>query len=109
PLDRYVVAPLTGASGDGAEIKIHYRLLRAFDPNKPTLVVVSGGPGDDQRLVPMFFSRIAEHANVLGFDHRGIGCSRSLSPWQSTYRKGIFSTTLAAQDMEAIRKDLLGP
>lgn len=108
--DRYVVTKLRAEkSGDAAgEIRVYYKLLHAFDPQKPTLIVINGGPGGDHSILDLFRGTDLENKmNIVGFDHRGLGCTQPLSPWDSYYEKGIYSMSRSADDIEAIRKDLL--
>lgn len=110
-VDHYVVTKLrVEDKGQSSEkISVYYKLLHPYDPQKPTLLVINGGPGGDHRLIDMFQdTELDRKMNILSFDHRGLGCTRSLSPWDPEYEKGIYSMARASDDIEAIRKDLLG-
>src|SRR5262249_38077466 len=109
--DRYVVTKLRAeVKGDNAGvIRVYYKLLNSFDPQKPTLLVINGGPGGDHSLIDLFRgTELEKKMNIVGFDHRGLGCTQSISPWNTYYEKGIYSMSRASDDIEAIRKDLLG-
>ncbi len=109
--DRYVVTKLRAEmQGDAAgAIRVYYKLLNSFDPQKPTLLVINGGPGGDHSFIDVFRgSELEKKMNIVGFDHRGLGCTNSLSPWSSFYEQNIYSMSRASDDIEAIRKDLLG-
>lgn len=109
--DRYVVTKLRAEKQDDAagEIRIHYKLLHSFDSQKPTLLVINGGPGGDYSIIDIFSgSELEKKMNIVGFDHRGLGCTYSRSPWSTRYEENIYSMSRASDDIEAIRKDLLG-
>ncbi|KTC75991.1 Proline iminopeptidase [Legionella birminghamensis] len=109
--DHYVLTKLRAEKKkDAADvIQIYYKLLSPFNPQKPTLLVINGGPGGDHNLIDLFRgTELDKKMNIVGFDHRGLGCTRFLSPWMPTYEAGIYSMGRAADDIEAIRKDLLG-
>ena len=112
-LNHYVVTKLRAESdGDpSGSIRIYYRLLKPFDASQPTLLVISGGPGADSGMVDFFAqTNLAQKYNILGFDHRGLGCTQIISRQNagSDYEPGLYGMPRAADDMEAIRKDLLG-
>lgn len=109
--ERYVTTKLRvekqGESAD--EIQVYYKLLNAFDPQKPTLLVINGGPGGDHSFIDEFRGTALDRKmNIVGFDHRGLGCTRPLSPLDTYYETGLYSMSRAADDIEAIRMDLLG-
>lgn len=110
-IDRYVITKLRAdSSGDDAgSIKVYYKLLNPFDPQKPTLLVINGGPGGDHGLIDLFRgTQLEKKMNIVGFDHRGLGCTKTLSSWNTFYEKNIYSMSRSADDIEAIRKQLLG-
>lgn len=91
------------------KIQIYYDLLAPYNPKKPTLLVINGGPGGDHAIIAHFLnSPIAETMNVVGFDHRGVGCTRSLEKTYPGYEANENGMSRAAADIEAIRRDLLG-
>lgn len=108
---RYVITKLRVEKQEEAadEILVYYKLLNAFDPQKPTLLVITGGPGGDHSFIYDFDgTELGKKMNIVGFDHRGLGCTQSRSPLNTFYETGIYSMRRAADDIEAIRKDLLG-
>lgn len=109
--DRYVVTKLRAEQRKDTAglIRVYYKLLHSFDPQKPTLLVINGGPGGDHNLIELFYNtKLDKKMNIVGFDHRGLGCTRPLSAWKAWYEEGIYSMSRTADDIEAIRKDLLG-
>src|SRR5580704_17983547 len=109
--DRYVVTKLQADKPDNAAetISVYYKLLNTFDPQKPTLLVINGGPGGDHRMMEEFRgTELEKKMNIVGFDHRGLGCTHVLSAWNTFYQPGIYSMSRASDDIDAIRKDLLG-
>lgn len=71
-----------------------------FDPQKPSLIYITGGPGESAHQ--SYFELTGW--NLIFFDMRGIACSRwkdrlSIASYQS------FSSQLIADDMEQIRLD----
>lgn len=110
--DKYVVTRLYAGkqSNNTADmIRVYYKLLNPFDPQKPTLLLINGGPGGDHNIIEMLRGTdFDKKMNIVGFDHRGLGCTFPLSPWAPNYMPGIYSMSRASDDMEAIRKDLLG-
>lgn len=101
-LNHYVIR-----KEDKQAIRIYYRLLENYNPGLPTLLVINGGPGGDHNIIG-YFKKYAKFANVLSFDHRGVGCTSFLGPLSSGYFKQTYSMEKAAKDIDAVRKDLLG-
>jgi pimeloyl-ACP methyl ester carboxylesterase len=109
--DRYVITKMRAEKqGDVAGlIRVYYKLLNSFDPQKPTLLVINGGPGGDHSIIDVFHgTELEKKMNIVGFDHRGLGCTHSFSPWKTYYEESIYSMSRASDDIDAIRKDLLG-
>lgn len=96
----------------GRQMRIFFELMEPFDPAKKTLIFVPGGPGQDHlfihSLMPLFtkYSDIPKHFNVIAMDHRGVGCSRNLSPGSEPYE--ALYMRQAASDIDLIRQELLG-
>lgn len=88
-------------------LRVYYRLLRPFDSKKPTLMVINGGPGGDHHIIDELKS-LAGSYNIVGIDHRGVGCTRLLNSVPGTYLPHFYSMQYSVLDLEAIRKDLLG-
>ena len=72
-----------------------------FDPKRPSMIYVDGGPGGNSHGAPAF----TKSFNEIRFDQRGIGCSRpsSLELYRNPNYYGSLNT---ARDMEEIRKHL---
>ena len=51
---------------------------------RPTVVLVHGGPGSDHSTFKPIMSGLAEHAQVIYYDHRGMGRSDPASPQEWT-------------------------
>lgn len=70
-----------------------------FDPSKPSVVFIPGGPGDtahDSRLeLPGF--------NIIFFDFRGVACSKPETQ-ALFFNPKFYRSRLIAEDIEAIRK-----
>ncbi len=49
---------------------------------KPTLLLLHGGPGFDHSIYKPAFSAVADLAQVIYLDHRGCGCQCRLHPPQ---------------------------
>lgn len=54
--------------------KIYYWTYNSFDPAKPNLVIIPGGPGLSSRGAISVGKHLTEY-NVIYWDQRGIGCS----------------------------------
>src|SRR3990167_3234667 len=79
--DRYVITKLHAENqGEAAgEIRIYYKLLNEYNREKPTLLVINGGPGGDHSIIDIFRNtELAEKMNIVSFDHRGLGCTYPL-------------------------------
>mgnify|MGYP000039931823 CR=1 FL=1 len=104
-LNHYVTRADGGYAGP---VKIYYRLLKAYNPKLPTLLIINGGPGGNHQIIN-HFEEYSKFANIVGFDHRGLSCTSFLGvPHLEHYAAHMYSMEKAAQDIEAIRKDLIG-
>ena len=106
-VERYVTTRLLKEEAASGQVRVYYRLLREFDATKPTLLIINGGPGGDHSLINSF-GPLAGELNIVGFDHRGLGCTKIVSRGDTEYAAGTYAITRAADDIEAIRADLLG-
>lgn len=103
---HYVETPaFPGQEGRSQKMRIHYFLPAPFDPNKPTMVFIDGGPGgytvqSEVQPDPSY--------NSVYFHHRGLGCSQALFDFGSRFEEPVFQMAYAANDLDLIRKDLLG-
>jgi proline iminopeptidase len=82
--------------------KIYAWYRGGFDPLKPTLAYLTGGPGGTSHWG---FAEQVKSMNILMIEPRGVGCSRA--PTYSLYMDPLFySSKFIAQDLEEIRKKL---
>jgi pimeloyl-ACP methyl ester carboxylesterase len=112
-LEMYVDANLFSATQQNAKseisgtLRMYTRLLTPFDAAKPTILIINGGPGGDHSIVTEF-STLSSDMNVISFDHRGLGCTKITSRFDSGFYRGLYSMERAADDLEALRRRLLG-
>ncbi len=81
-----------------------------FDPDRPTVVFIPGGPGGFKSPETLSHNNDSNF-NIVHVHHRGVGCTKVLSQEHSQkfpYEKLLFSRERAADDLEAVRKDLIG-
>jgi pimeloyl-ACP methyl ester carboxylesterase len=95
---------------DAQKIRLFFGSMKPFDKRKPTLLLIPGGPGGSFADVENVAgnSPLNQYMNVVSFDHRGLGCTKIKGPVYPYYEKGLFSSTRAAHDLEAMRRTLLG-
>ncbi len=84
---------------------IFYFLTSPFNNSKPTLVYLNGGPGDYSMPGKAWMH---DDYNVVYMHHRGVGCSKALGDIRPTYREPFNSIDHAAEDLDEVRKHLLG-
>lgn len=92
---------------DKKKISLYYELSREFDPAKPLLFVLNGGPGGNHELNHMFeriSPKLLDSYNMVSMDHRGVGCSRPKFPGEEPAQSMLMR--YAASDMESIRREL---
>lgn len=84
----------------------YYFIQKQFDPKKPTVVFVDGGPGSTSHNYDRWFELLHQAGfNIVFFDQRGYICSRP--PKESSFNdRGFYSIENSAQDMEKIREQL---
>jgi pimeloyl-ACP methyl ester carboxylesterase len=104
--NHYVETVLNKKTGDG-KLKVYYKTPFGFDANKPTLLIINGGPGGDHGIVHGY-DALKNDFNLVGFDHRGLGCTKIISRRDSGYTAHIYEMAKSADDIDAIRKDLVG-
>lgn len=73
---------------------------RPFDPKKPTLIYVEGGPGANSHSFGAFADATV---NEIRFDQRGIGCSAPES-YEDYQNPKLYSSLNTTRDIEEIRK-----
>jgi pimeloyl-ACP methyl ester carboxylesterase len=105
-IDSYLRSKIPQQSVLGS-LRMYARLLAPFDAEKPTLLVINGGPGGDHSIVKSF-DKLSSTMNVVSFDHRGLGCTKITSRFDSEFVAGIYSMDQAANDLDYLRRQLLG-
>jgi len=88
-------------------LRMYARLLAPFDATKPTILIINGGPGGDHSIVNEF-NALSSDMNVVSFDHRGLGCTKITSRFDSGFHRGLYSMERAADDLDRLRRTLLG-
>ncbi len=105
-LNHYVVVPFDPVADGGSprdwSIQVYYRTIRPFDSAKKTLLVMVGGPGDEEREYDSFFKDLVDDINIVFFDHRGTGCTQPLFSWPGNYIEGAFSMRRTAADTDSL-------
>ena len=115
-LHRYITVPVDYQAPKGATFQLYYELNTEFDRHRPTVMI----PADAQQTrswvgrADEYRSRFGlESFNVVVFQHRGSFCSRfpgsighDHDDWTQAYRWFRIENTV--EDMERIRRDLLG-
>ncbi len=95
------------------KIRVYYELLNGWDPKKPLVILVPGGPGqphaDLHPLVEPYEKEtdLVSRFNIIAMDHRGVGCSRPVFPGNEPTESMMMRQ--AASDIDAIRRELVGP
>lgn len=87
------------SSATSPQMQIYTYFIGEFDPKRPTMIVVDGGPGGNSHL----HSKLTKNFNELHFDQRGIVCSQPPSLTHLT-NPDFYSSTAIAHDIEAIRQ-----
>lgn len=84
----------------------HWFLGNKYDPKKPTIIHVVGGPGGTKHAYDSWHDKVSGLGyNVLYFDQRGYVCSRPKSEVDQADPK-FYSVENTARDMEELRKSL---
>lgn len=91
------------------KVKLYYETAKPFDPSKEILFFQAGGPGADHDILHRFNTlapELADQFNLVSMDHRGVGCSKTLSP--GNFPDQSMLMRYAAADIEMIRISLGG-
>lgn len=86
------------------QIKLYTWTPKPFDPRKPTVIVVNGGPGQnshDDKAQGNF--GLENDYNEINFDQRGLGCSAPAT-FDEYKDPSLYSTANTVRDMERIRR-----
>ena len=100
---KWLELPLDPTQPDGKKFSQFFYTYEKFDANKPSILLVLGGPG--QVAFPAFdlIGNLRHLANIVLFHFRGSGCS---SFPKSASFDAYIRTNFAINDIEAIRKSL---
>lgn len=98
----YVEVPYDYSRPSGPKTSVYYHLNDPFNPNLPTLIFFSGGPGESSHFGVLSFSF---GWNVVKFDQRGIACSRP-DTFEAYRDPNFYSSENTARDALAIVKQL---
>lgn len=97
---KYVKVPLSYSGSSDETMEIYTYTTKPFDPKKPTVIFVDGGPGQNTHGMRNY---LPEEVNQINFDQRGLGCSAPETFAQ--YRDAdLFSTENNVRDIDLIRK-----
>jgi pimeloyl-ACP methyl ester carboxylesterase len=92
------------------ELNLYFEIVGKFDPHKPSIIMIPGGPGQDHLFIHQMEQALAgknkffESFNIIAMDHRGLGCSRPNFPGNEPPQ--ALTMRYAAADIEFIRKSL---
>lgn len=99
-ISKYVSVPLSYEKESSETLELYTYTVKPFDPNKPTIIFLDGGPGQNTHGMREY---LPEGVNQINFDQRGLGCSAPATFAQ--YRDAsLFSTENTVKDIESIRK-----
>jgi pimeloyl-ACP methyl ester carboxylesterase len=103
PIGRWIERPISSFHPESTSktFKIYSFMARPFDPNKPSVLVIDGGPGDARGTENLNSdSNLFPSANVIFFHLRSSGCSAFPSETPDEF----ISEPEAAADVDAIRQ-----
>ena len=103
----YLTVPYDYSDSTKGTTQIYYHFAKKFNPNLPTLIFFSGGPGGASHYQGWKNWDVISglDINVIHFDQRGIACSRP--DLESSYKDvSFYSSENTAKDADEIRKTL---
>lgn len=102
----FVDVPISYDKPNSKFTQIYAYRLNEFDYGKPTVIFVTGGPGQSSHMNEEFFPlTLLRNFNVIFFDQRGIAFSKP--ELEEDYKSPEFySSVNTANDIEKIRKHL---
>lgn len=100
---RFVSVPKSYDGSLSGSLEIYTWTPKPFDPNKPTVVILNGGPGQNSHDTKAAGNFQLSDVNELNFDQRGLGCSAP-ETYEEYSDAVLYSTKNTIQDMEMIRK-----
>lgn len=83
--------------------ELYYWFQGEFKPERPTLVYLTGGPGQTSHWGLSALKN--ENVNVLLVDQRGIGCSRFFT-YEQYLNPSFYKSQFVARDLEVLRRSL---
>jgi proline iminopeptidase len=99
---QYLELPAFQENISGPKFKMYYWTLQKFNPLKPSLVLIPGGPGQTFHQLEWVNS---EKINMIYFDPRGMGCSTPTLD-NLINNPEFYSSEKVAQDLDSLRKFL---
>jgi proline iminopeptidase len=97
----YTEVPLDYSEPNSETTSVYAYFSGGFDPNRPTLLYFTGGPGQTAHWPP-FQSKL--NFNVLVMEQRGIGCSKPMN-FQQYLSPDYYSSVAVARDaLQIIQK-----
>lgn len=113
---RYIEVPLSYKNPEKGSFRLYYEINSDFKEDKPIIMI----PTDAQRegsqtgMADVYKNRIMETSfNTVTYEYRNLACSkiakfwRNPVDWVDAYE--VFHSDNAVEDIEMIRRDLLGP
>lgn len=99
----FLLVPIDYKNPALGKTHLYYWTSVAFNPEKPTILFINGGPGGSSHHEE--FKAPLDEFNLVYFDQRGVNCSKPAT--QELYLSlSFYSSEIIAQDMEEIRKSL---
>lgn len=104
-LGTFITVPFDYDNPSEKTTEIFFWTYSEFDPEKPSVVYINGGPGGSTHSTRI---QAFEDWNVIYFDQRGIACSRPAT--EADYKNPKYlDSKIIAQDIEEIRRYLKIP
>ncbi|GAB4180535.1 MAG: hypothetical protein Kow00108_16970 [Calditrichia bacterium] len=111
---RFITVPVSYKDSSRGTFKLYYELCSDYDPKKPTILI----PTDGQRTLSQvgwadrYKKMFNLEYNTVTYEYRGMFCSKipliekKGADWKTIY--GILNSDNVVEDIERIRRDLLG-
>ncbi len=100
---EWIQVPVSYASPNKGTFGLYYWFLgKKYDPLKPTIIRVDGGPGGTSHYYHSLLDEINKDYNIVFFDQRGYVCSRPNS-FKDQSSLSFYSLENTARDMNEIR------
>ncbi|MGE0634690.1 MAG: alpha/beta fold hydrolase [Pseudobdellovibrionaceae bacterium] len=96
----YVEVPMDYQNPEKGATEIYAYTMATFDPTKPSVVSIDGGPGGNSHGYSEPFD---PEYNLIYFDQRGLGCS-SPKTYSLYLDSSLYSTDNTVRDMDKIRQ-----